>query len=191
MVTLKPKVTLKDKGATANLPSLKQARVVLQWKTPVDLDLMMFGKKKDGGTFSVFTKLLGGHEGDLNSFPFVQMAGDAGVGASVGSSGNEEALTIAQIDGSIDEMHIVCLNYTDARNNKASSFSNYDATINIIDQDGNCLVQGQVNSSEQGVAAHLCTLKSSAIGASFINQNKVYDLAGLMQNVPGATALQS
>jgi tellurite resistance protein TerA len=189
MVTLKPKVTLKDKGASANLPTLKQARVVLQWKSNVDLDLMAFYKKKSGGSGSVFTKLLGGSEGDLNSFPFVQMAGDAGVGGNVAQGGNEEAITIAQIDPDIDELHIVCLNYTDASKGNTAKFSNYDATINIIDQNGTCLVQGQLNAAEEGVAAHLCTIKNSPIGASFVNSNKIYDLAGLMQNIPGASAL--
>lgn len=186
---LKPKIILKDKGATAALPTLKQARVVLQWKSSVDLDLMLFGKKKDGSSFSVFTKLLGGNEGDLNSFPFISMAGDAGVDGQVASSGNEESITIAQIDPSIDELHIVTLNYSDASKGNKASFSNYDATINMIDQDGNCLVQGQLNSSETGVAAHLCTIKSSPIGAQFINQNKIYDLTGLIQNIPGASIL--
>lgn len=186
---LKPKLILKDKG-TANLPTLKQARVILQWKTKVDLDLMCFGKKKDGTTFSVFTKALGGNEGDLNSFPKIQMSGDKGVGGVVDTSGtNEEAITIAEIDPSVDELHIVTLNYTDASKGNDVSFSNYDATINMIDQDGNCLVQGQLNATEKGTAAHLCTIKSSMIGAQFINQNKIYDLTGLIQNIPGASIL--
>lgn len=185
---LKAKITLKSKGETANLPSIKQMRAVLVWKSLVDLDLMVFGKKKDGSVFSVFTNRLGGNQGDLNNFPFVCMADDQGVGATSGDK--EESITIAKFDPSISEMHIVCLNYTDASSGKNSSFSNYDASINIIDQDGNVLVQGQLNSTESGVAAHLCTLTSNAIGATFTNQNKVYDLTSFMQNIPGATALQ-
>ena len=184
---LAPKLVLKDKGASANLPTLKQARATLAWKSNVDLDLMLFGKKKDGTDFSVFTKLLGGNQGDLNSFPFIQLDDDAGVGASAGSK--EENITIAQIDPSIDELHIVCLNYTDASKGNVASFSKYDATINIINDKGECLVQGQLNDTATGIAAHLCTIKNGAIGAQFINQNKVYDAVGLVSNVPGANKL--
>jgi len=184
---LAPKLVLKDKGATAQLPTLKQALITLKWKSNVDLDLMLFGKKKDGTEFSVFTKLLGGSQGDLNSFPFIQLSDDAGVGASSGDK--EETITIAQIDSSIDELHIVCLNYTEASRGNSVAFNNYDATINIINDKSECLVQGQLNDTSNGIAAHLCTIKNGAIGAQFVNQNKVYDIPGLVANIPGSKAI--
>jgi len=187
---LAPKIVLKDKGSSASLPEIKQAKIVLSWSKAVDLDLMAFGKKKDGSTFGIFTEVLSKNpktQGDLNNFPFIQLSKDAGVGAVGGS--NEETIIISQLDPSIDELHIVCLNYTDASQNKTASFSQYDATINMINDKGENLIQGQLNDSNPGVAAHLCTIKSGAICGSFINQNKVYSLQELISNIPGSNAI--
>ncbi|MCK9429354.1 MAG: stress response protein [Candidatus Omnitrophica bacterium] len=184
---LKPKIVLKDKNASASVGTIKQMRIVLQWKAKVDLDLMLFGKNKDGSNFSIFTKRLGGSQGDLNSFPFINMEDDAGVDLKDGDK--EEFITINKIDASVDELYIVCLNYTDASEGNSVSFSNYDASINMVKEDGSCLVQGQLNSTETGVAAHLCTIKNGAIGAEFINVGKIMSLDTLVTTIPGANAL--
>jgi tellurite resistance protein TerA len=189
-MVLAAKVVLKDKGASAALPEVKQAMLTLSWTKAVDLDLMAFGKKKDGSTFGVFTEMLSKDpktQGDLNAFPFMQLSKDAGVGAKGGA--NEETIKLYQLDSSIDEVHFVCLNYTDASQNKSASFANYDATINMINDKGENLIQGQLNDATQGVAAHLCTIKNGAICGSFINQNKVMSLQELIANIPGANAI--
>ena len=75
----------------------KQLKVSLIWTSAVDLDLMAFYKTKDGRTGGVYSNnYAGGSLGDLNQFPFIQLAGDEGVGALGGD--NREDLRIANLD---------------------------------------------------------------------------------------------
>src|SRR3989339_1334842 len=115
MAELKAKVTLKSKGDEAYI-SVKQLMVTLKWSTSVDLDLMAFYKTKDGKTGAVYSdNYPGGVMGSLNSFPFIQLSGDAGVGAKGGD--NEEVLRITKLDDTA-ELYIVTINYTDAIDKK-------------------------------------------------------------------------
>ena len=78
---------LKQKGASANLGAFKQLKVSLIWTSAVDLDLMAFYKTKDGRTGGVYSdNYAGGSLGDLNAFPFLQLSGDEGVGATGGAN---------------------------------------------------------------------------------------------------------
>jgi uncharacterized protein involved in tellurium resistance len=96
MVEIKAKVTLKKKGEEAYL-SVKQLMVSLKWSANVDLDLMAFYKSKDNQVGGVFSdNYAGGSMGNLNSFPYIQLSGDAGVGATGGE--NEEILRITKLD---------------------------------------------------------------------------------------------
>ncbi len=182
---LKDKIVLGDKGQEANVV-IKQALVKLSWNAGVDLDLMAFYKTKTGEEGAVFTKLLGGSQGDMNAFPFIQLSEDAGVGAVAGS--NIEELRIMKLDD-MAEVNIVALNYTDAKSGSSKTFSNYDGKINII-QDNGEQFEVPLTSTQSGVAAVICKIdNSSMIGAKLINVNEVVDLPTLVNTIPGATKL--
>ena len=188
MAELKPKVTLKSKGDEAYI-SVKQLMVTLKWSTSVDLDLMAFYKTKDGKTGAVYSdNYPGGVMGSLNSFPFIQLSGDAGVGAKGGD--NEEVLRITKLDD-MAEVHIVTLNYTDASSKKDVAFNSYDGGIVIMDDKGESIAV-PLNSAEKGHIAVIAKIdNSSPMGAKLINENRIMDLGSFASDIPGANQLLS
>lgn len=183
---LKAKVILKNKGEEAYI-SVKQLMVTLKWTTSVDLDLMVFYKTKDGKTGGVFSdNYPGGSMGALNAFPFIQLSGDAGVGAKGGE--NEEVVRITKLDD-MAEVYIVTLNYTDASAKKDVAFNAYDGGIVIMDDKGES-VGVPLNSSEKGHVAIIAKIdNTSPMGAKLINENRIMDLGTFASTIPGANAL--
>jgi uncharacterized protein involved in tellurium resistance len=186
MAELKAKVTLKTKGEEAHV-SVKQLMVALKWTADVDLDIMAFYKAKDGRTGAVFSdNYPGGSMGSLNEFPYIQLSGDAGVGAVGGD--NEEVLRITKLDD-LAELYICTLNYTDASNKKESAFSDYDGGVVVNDDRGES-VAVPLNSTEKGHIAIIAKIdNTSPIGAKMINENRIIDLATFAETIPGATNL--
>ncbi|MHB9130457.1 MAG: TerD family protein [Armatimonadota bacterium] len=186
MPELKPKVILAGKGDEAFI-SVKQLMVTLRWRSAVDLDLMAFYKTKDGRVGGVFSdNYTGGSLGSLNSFPFIQLSGDEGVGAKGGAS--EETLCITKLDD-MAEVWICTLNFTDAVANRPTTFSNYDAEVVVVDDKGES-VGVPLNSSAPGTVAVIAKIDNSGfMGAKMINVNQVMDMATFQRTVPGATQL--
>jgi len=186
MAELKRKVTLKSKGEEAYV-SVKQLMVTLKWTKDVDLDLMAFYKTKDGQTGGVFSdNYPGGSLGSLNSFPFIELSGDEGVGAVGGD--NEEVLRITKLDD-IAELYIATLNYTDASQKIASAFNDYDGSVVVMNDKGEA-VEVPLNAAEKGHVAVICKIDNgSPMGAKLINMNDVMDLGTFVSTVPGANAL--
>lgn len=186
MADLKAKVTLQKKGDEAYV-SIKQLMVTLKWTQDVDLDLMAFYKAKDGRTGGVFSdNYPGGSMGSLNEFPFIQLSGDAGVGAKGGD--NEEVLRITKLDD-LAELYICTLNYTDASQKKDASFSNYDGGIIVIDDKGES-VAVPLDSKELGNVAVIAKIdNSSPMGAKLINENRIINLETFFKDIPGANKL--
>ena len=187
-VTLKPKVVLKAKEEVF-IP-VTQLMCTLNWTSDVDLDLMAFYTTKgdDGKVGGVFTShITGGSMGDLNAPPFMQLSGDAGVGAQGGE--NEEVLRIAKLEN-IKELYLVALNYTDAINGSEKTFSNYNGKIAVVgDADGSNF-ECNLDAATPGVAAVICKIdNTNALGAKLINVNEVMSLEQLVASIPGASAL--
>ena len=183
MAELKAKVTLKKKGDEAYIP-IHKLIVTLKWTADVDLDLMAFYKTKDNRTGAVFsTNYPGGNMGSLNSFPYIKLSGDAGVGAKGGD--NQEELGISQL-GEMAELYICTLNYTDASQKKNSSFSNYDGGVVVTDDRGES-VAIPLDSTEIGHIAIIAKIdNTSPIGARLINENRIIDLGTFASSIPGA-----
>ena len=184
---LKPKITLKTKGEEAYI-SLKQLMVSLKWSAPVDLDLMAFYKAKDGRVGGVFSEnYSGGSLGNLNSFPFIQLSGDEGVGAKGGQ--NEEVLRITKLDD-MAEVYICAVNFSDASKSKDAYFSSYDGFVTIIDDKGeNIMVP--LNASESGTVAIIAKIDNSGfMGAKLVNENKVVSMSTFQSTIPGADLLK-
>lgn len=186
MAELKAKVVLKEKGQEASI-SMKQLLVKLKWSSNVDLDLMAFYKKKDGTNGAVFSNLIpGGSLGSLNDSPYIQLSGDAGVGAHGGD--NEEELRITKLDD-IAELYIVTLNYTDASRRIESSFDKHDGGIVMIDDKGES-VSVPLDSSEKGNIAIIAKIdNTSPIGAKLINENRIVSLDTFKNEIPGGNRL--
>lgn len=186
MTEIKAKVMLKTKGEEAYV-AVKQLLVTLKWTTAVDLDLMAFYKAKDGRVGGIFSdNYAGGSMGSLNSFPFVQLSGDAGVGAEGGD--NEETLRITKFDD-LAEIYICTINFTDASQNRNATFSDYDGHILVVDDKGES-VAVPLNSSEPGTVAVIAKIENTFMGAKLINENRVMDMATFQQTIPGANLIK-
>jgi len=187
MAELKPKVTLKTKGEEAYV-SVKQLMTTLKWTAPVDLDLMAFYKTKDGKVGGIFSdNYAGGSMGSLNTFPFIQLSGDEGVGAIGGE--NEEALRITKLDH-LEELYICTLNFTDASQKRDSRFNDYDAEVTVVD-DKNESISVPLDSSQPGTIAVIGRIDNSGImGAKLINENRILNMETFQSTIPGANLLK-
>ncbi|MBU1625911.1 stress response protein [bacterium] len=187
MPNLKAKVVLKTKGEETYV-SLKQLMVTLKWTTAVDLDLMAFYKAKDGQVGGIFSdNYAGGSMGNLNSFPFIQLSGDAGVGAVGGE--NEENLRITKLDD-MAEVYICTINFTDAVRKRSSTFNNYDGHIHIVDDKGGS-VAVPLDSTQPGTVAVIARIDNTGfMGAKLVNENRIMDMAAFQSTIPGANLLK-
>lgn len=111
-----------SKGSTGIIDeSMKSGRcnVKLKWKTGMDLDLHAL-VRVGNQTKEVYFR----DKGNLNSFPFVKLDQDSGIGNRAGN--NEENLTISKIDN-IDEV----LFFIDAFGHSQIDFAKYKPTLTI------------------------------------------------------------
>ena len=186
MADLKAKVVLKAKGQEAFIP-LKQMMVSLKWTAAVDLDLMAFYKAKDGRIGGIFSsRYAGGTMGNLNSFPFIQLSEDAGVGAKGGQ--NEEILRVTKLDD-IAELYICTINFTDAVQKRNIAFNTYDAHVMVMDDKGES-VAVPLDSSQPGTVAIIAKIDNSGfMGAKLINENRIVDMATFQSTIPAANTL--
>lgn len=178
---------LKRKGANAVIGSFSQMQVSLIWTAPVDLDLMAFYKAKDGRIGGVYSaNYAGGSLGSLNRFPFMELSGDAGVGAKAGS--NREELRIGSL-GEMEEIRIVAVNFTDASSGRARVFADYDARVEVITDKGETHTVA-LDSPQSGSVAVLCRIRTDFMGASLVNNSEVMRFDDFQAAVPGASALK-
>ena len=106
---------LKKKGEEAQLGGIKQFMVTLKWTTAADFDLAALYEGKDGKIGLVYF----GQLGDLNSYPFMQLSGDEGVGDSGGD--NSEEMRVAKIDD-LNNIWIICWEWIIAKSITISIF---------------------------------------------------------------------
>ncbi len=178
---------LKKKGANAAIGGFTRMQVSLIWTAPVDLDLMAFYKAKDGRIGGVYSaNYAGGSLGSLNSFPFVELSGDAGVGAKAGQ--NREELRIASLKD-MEEIWVVAVNFTDAVSGAAKVFADYDARVEVITDKGETHTIA-LDSRQSGSVAVLCRFKTDFMGASLVNNSEVMRFDAFQSAVPGASALK-
>ncbi len=187
MVDLKPKITLKKKGQEAFIP-VKQLIVKLQWSASVDLDLMAFYQSKDGQEGALFSNhYQGGNTGSLESFPYVQLSQDAGLGASTGNK--EEILRISKLDD-LAQLYICTINFTAAKANQNNPFNNYDAQVLLLDDKGESIAV-PLDSPTPGTVAVIARIdNTNFIGAKLINENYILELVDFQATIPGAKLLQ-
>ena len=91
---IKPKVILKQKGASAALNN-SNFLATMRWKTSVDVDLHVLYETKEGKTGEVY---YGNKRHSGNGYQ-IKLDGDAGVGNSLGSQGyNEENIEFSETE---------------------------------------------------------------------------------------------
>ncbi|MDM8525474.1 hypothetical protein QUF80_19065 [Desulfococcaceae bacterium HSG8] len=178
---------LKQKGENAAIGDFSQLKVSLIWTSSVDLDLMAFYKTKDGQVGGVYSdNYAGGSLGDLNAFPFIELSGDAGVGAVGGD--NCEELRITKLDD-FEELHIVAVNFTDASSGSEKVFADYDARVEVLTDKGDSHTVA-LDSAQSGAVAILCKFTSTFMGTSLVNNSEVVSFEKFASAVPGASAIR-
>lgn len=180
-------VELKEKGSDAQLGEFDQLKVDLVWSSAVDLDLMAFYKTSDGRTGGVYSSnYSGGNMGELNSFPYMQLSGDEGVGATGGD--NRETMRITQLDD-IEELYVCAVNFTDAKSGNTSVFANFDARVEVNTDRGDSM-EIPLDSTDHGSVAILAEFTKGFMGAELSNKSEVLGFKQFKSKVPGAEELK-
>ncbi len=178
---------LKQKGEKAAIGGFRQIEVSLVWTAPVDLDLMAFYKTKDGRTGGIYSSnYAGGSLGSLSDFPFIQLSGDAGVGAAGGD--NRETLHITKLDD-FEVLYICALNFTDASSGTSKVFADYDARVEIATDRGETH-RVALDSKRPGPVAVICKFVGGFISNELVNDSDVMSFQVFRQQVPGADQLK-
>lgn len=163
---------LKQKGEVANVATFKQLMVTMKWTTAADFDLAAAYENKQGKQGLVYF----GELGDLNSFPFMQLSGDEGVGDKGGQ--NEETMRITKLDD-MKYVWILCWDYGKVKNGEPARFKGSDVTLSVMDDKG-ATHNVTLDTGDMGNVALIATIdNSSPIGAKLINSSKAGTLKGL------------
>ena len=163
---------LSQKGESAALGGIKQFMVSLKWTTAADFDLAAAYQRKDGTNGMVYF----GELGDLNSFPFIQLSGDEGVGDQGGD--NEETMRVMKIDD-MNFIWILCWDYGAVQEGNAARFKGSDVNVSLTDDTGTSH-QVSLDTGDIGNVCLVATIDNSgAMGAKLTNSSKAGTLKGL------------
>ena len=163
---------LAQKGQEASLGGLKQFMVSLKWTTAADFDLAAAFEGKEGKSGMVYF----GELGDLNSFPFMQLSGDEGVGDTGGD--NEETMRVTKLD-EMKYIWILCWDYGAVQDGKAARFDGSDAIVTLMDDAGTSH-DVKLDTGDLGNVCVMATIdNSSPMGAQLVNTSKAGTLKGL------------
>lgn len=163
---------LKKKGDSAQIGGINQFMVTLKWTSAMDFDLAAVYETQEGKEGIVYF----GDQGDLNSFPFMQLSDDEGVGDTGGD--NQEDLRVMNLSP-MKKVYVFCWDYTAVEKGSIARFNNSDISVNIIDDAGkqyNCSLD---NNSDGNVVCMAEIDNSSPLGAKFTNRSSVGKLNGL------------
>jgi uncharacterized protein involved in tellurium resistance len=175
---------LETHGDEADI-AVRQLMVVLKWTADVDLDILAFYVTEDGREGGVFSENYpGGDQGDVNHFPFIELAGDTREGQA--ASEKQEVLQISEV-GDMAEIYIVAMNYSDAVANVPSAFHEYDGVVVVMNERWET-VEVPLNSTEKGHVAVICKIDNTRpqMSPRLVNLNKVMDFKDFMTTIPGA-----
>lgn len=165
---------IKQKGGSATLESLKQLMVKMSWSSAADFDLAAIYKDKTGKKGMVYFSELG----NLQGYPYMKLSGDAGVGDSVDSGGNEETMRITSLE-EMSEVHLIVWDYGAVQSGSTARFQGSDVKVSVID-DKNNSNEVDVDTGDMGNVLVLAKIdNSSPMGAQLINESKIGTLKGL------------
>ncbi|MCP4112037.1 MAG: hypothetical protein GY749_42010 [Desulfobacteraceae bacterium] len=163
---------LKQKGSEANVGGFKQLMVSMKWTTAADFDLAVAYETKEAKQGLVYF----GELGDLNTFPFMQLSGDEGVGDTGGD--NEETMRITKLDN-MKYVWILCWDYGKVQDGAPARFKESDVSLNVMDDKG-ASHNVTLDTGDLGNVALIATIdNSSPVGAKLVNSSKAGTLKGL------------
>ncbi len=163
---------LQQKGSSAALGGIKQFMVSLKWTTAADFDLAAAYQKKDGTNGMVYF----GELGDLNTFPYMQLSGDEGVGDTGGD--NEETMRVMKIDD-MNFIWILCWDYGAVTDGKPARFDGSDVSVSLTDDSGTSH-KVTLDTGDLGNVCVVATINNNAaMGAELVNSSKSGTLKGL------------
>lgn len=163
---------LKKKGSEANVGDFKQLMVSMKWTTAADFDLAAAYESKDGKLGVCYF----GDTGNLNSFPFMQLSGDEGIGDTGGD--NEETMRITKLDD-MKYVWILCWDYGKVETGSPARFKDSDVTLSVMDDTGTSH-NVELDTGDMGNVALLATIdNSSPVGTKLVNSSKSGTLKGL------------
>ena len=178
---------LSQKGSFVSISDFERLKVELVWTSAVDLDLMVFYKTRDGGVGGVFSEnYKGGTLGSLSTAPYIQLSGDAGVGAADGAK--HEVVHVANLEH-FEQLAVCALNYTDGAADSQAVFANYDAHVEVTTDDGEAFIV-KLDSNEPGSVAMICKLLPTFLGSDLVNKSEVMSVDKLRSVAPGAGELE-
>ncbi len=183
-ITLKRKVTLRDKGDSALFTFSEKFKIELLWSTNTDLDLCVFYKTHNGVEGGVFSNEYRQNVSDLgcfDKFPFILLMGDAKT-PSAGGESNEE-IRVKNID-QLSELYICIVNYGAAIDNKSSTFNQHTGSVEI-QTDTSDHLEVLADSDEPGHVYLICKIENTNGKKKAINEKKVYTLGQAFDQIPG------
>jgi hypothetical protein len=198
-VKLKPKVTLKRKGDTAEVATFNKMIVTLNWtlqdvgngELGPDFDLMAYYKKKDGGEGGICSSGYNQNVedmGHLDKFPWMELNQDTKPeGDSKAGDSADEEMKIAKLDD-FKEVYICVINYDDAIDGKPATFGNYSGFVSVVtdSESGDNNFEVPLDSMDQGHVAVVCKIDNSTGRPRLINENRVMSLGKFAKEVPGS-----
>lgn len=120
---------LTEKGASANLPpNVAKTQIFLSWQQPVDFDLLVIAKKKDGSGFDPYYF-------NNKTGPGIALGDDAGVGDS-GGSNNEEATIDNAFWDNYESAMIGVIDYGNVQKGDNGRFDTDTPTVMVMGMDG-------------------------------------------------------
>lgn len=170
---------LVQKGASAELETIKGLKATLTWHESCDFDLAALCEMKTGEEKLIYF----GDKGDLNTTPFIKLDKDAGVGDTVDDGGeNKETLKMTKLDENIKAIHLLCWDWGKIQSGDHARFKESDVKLSIIDDSGNNH-DVKLDCGDVGNVAVVATIdNSSPIGAKFVNTSKAGTLKGLSES---------
>lgn len=163
---------LVQKNSEVKLDSFSgHVAVKMKWTSAVDFDLAALFVKKNGDEGLVYF----GSTGSLDSFPFIKLDKDAGVGDQGGD--NEENLTIAKIDD-FSKVHLVAWDYKAVQKGKHARFDNSDIKLHL-DDGKDISHEVHLHTGDMGNTIIIATIDNSGDQPKLINTSKVGTLKNL------------
>ena len=197
-VQLKPKVTLKRKGDSADVATFKKLVVQLNWVLEKsgdglgpDFDLMAFYKTKDGKDGGICAEGYNQNKADMgfiDKFPFMELDKDdkADDDSKEGDEASE-VLRIAKIDD-FSEVYICVINYDDAVENIPAVFGKYKGYVTVKSDTGDHF-EVPLDSQESGHVAVICKIDNTKGKPKLINENTILTLGKFAKAIPGSSLI--
>ena len=182
--TLNKKQTLRHKEDEVAFSFNNKLKLKLLWSSLFNLHFCLFFKKKDGSVGGVFSDVFRASKSDcgsLDEFPFMLHLGDDAEPAE----GDEvpEQINVASLE-EIETAYLCIVDCYGAYNESDANFAKHDARVEIQSDSGDHL-EVLANSYEEGCVYLVCSIHNRGGELFLKNENKVYDLGGAFDNVPG------